>query len=60
MIANPMKEVRIMNTIVVDEELDVRESVHEEYEYIPHEEVVEITHQLIEKHRKAYTALANA
>ena len=46
-----------MNTVLKEEEVEV---IHEEYEYIPHEEVVEITRELIEKHRKAYTALANA
>ena len=59
MIANPMKEGRIMNTIVVDEEFDVREAVHEEYEDMPHEMVVEGTRELINKHMEALLALAN-
>ena len=45
---------------VRDDDLDVQETGHEEYEYITHEEVVEGTRAIIEKHKAALKALANA
>ncbi len=47
-----------MNTVTDEKNFVTQED--EKYEYIPHEEVVEISRLLIEKHREAYEALANA
>lgn len=58
-ITNPLKEEKFMNTVLREEEFDVLEAVHEEYENMPHEKVVEGTRDLIEKHMEALTALAN-
>ena len=60
MIANPVKEGESMN-VAVEEKLSEVEAVgHEEYEDADFEEVMRLSSRLIEQHREAYTALANA
>lgn len=54
-----LKEENFMNAILEEKDFDVRETVHEEYEDMPHEKVVEGTSYLIAKHIEALTALAN-
>ena len=54
-----MKEEKFMNAVLKEEEFDVREAVHEDYEDMPHEMVVEGTRELINKHMEALLALAN-
>ena len=49
-----------MNAVLKEEYFDVQDRGHEEYEYITHEEVVEGTREIIEKHQAALKALANA
>ncbi len=48
-----------MNAVTEEKEFDVSEAVHEEYENMPHEKVVEGTRSLIDKHMEALRALAN-
>ena len=59
-ITNPIKEEKFMNTVLKEEEFDVLEAAHEEYENADNEEVMKISERLLEKHKEAYTALANA
>ncbi len=59
-IANTVKEENFMNTVLKEEDFDVLEAVHEEYENADNEEVMRISERLLEKHKEAYTALANA
>lgn len=59
MIANRVKEERIMNAVLAEEEFDVLEAVHEEYEDMPHEMVAEGISELIDKHMEALLVLAN-
>ena len=49
-----------MNAVLAEEYIDAQEAGHEEYEYMTHEEVVEGTRYIIEKHKEALKALANA
>ena len=49
-----------MNTVLKEEEFDVLEAAREEYEDADNEEVMKISERLLEKHKEAYTALANA
>ena len=49
-----------MNAVIEEKEFDVREAVHEEYENANDEELMKISERLLEKHKEAYTALANA
>ena len=44
----------------MDAVLDVQGVSHEEYEDADFDEVMRISDRLIEQHREAYTALANA
>ncbi len=44
---------------VLEEKISAEDFTQED-EYISHEEIAKITRDLINKHRKAYTALANA
>ncbi|MBQ7665312.1 MAG: hypothetical protein IJS42_01215 [Synergistaceae bacterium] len=48
-----------MNAVLEEKEFDVLEAVHEEYEDMPHEKVIEGTRALIEQHMEALRALAN-
>ena len=48
-----------MNT-ARDDDFDVQEAGHEEYEYADFDEVMRISDRLIEQHKEAYRALANA
>ena len=45
---------------VLDEQIYTEDFAHEEDEYISHAEIEEMTRDLINKHREAYEALANA
>ena len=49
-----------MNAVLEEKEFDVREAVYEEYENANDEELMKISERLLEKHKEAYTALANA
>ena len=49
-----------MNVVLEEKDFDVREAVHEEYENANNDEVMKISERLLEKHKEAYTALANA
>ena len=49
-----------MNAVLDEKYVDVQDMEQEKYEYIPHEEVVKLSRMMIEKHREAYMALANA
>lgn len=49
-----------MNAILEEKDFDVCETLHEEYENANNEEVMKISERLLEKHKEAYTALANA
>ena len=49
-----------MNAIIEEKEFDVREAVHEEYENANDEELMKISERLLNKHKEAYMALANA
>lgn len=48
-----------MNAVLEEKKFDVNEAVHEEYEDMPHEKVIEGTRALIEQHMEALRALAN-
>ncbi|MBQ3586353.1 MAG: hypothetical protein IJQ08_02175 [Synergistaceae bacterium] len=49
-----------MNAVIEEKEFDVREAVHEEYENANDEELMKISERLLNKHKEAYMALANA
>ncbi len=49
-----------MNAVLKEKDFYVREPLHEEYENADNEEVMRISERLLEKHKEAYTALANA
>ena len=49
-----------MNAVLDEKYVDVQDMEQEKYEYIPHEEIVEVTRYLLDKHREAFIALANA
>lgn len=49
-----------MNAVIEEKEFDVREAVHEEYENANDEELMKISERLLNKHKEAYIALANA
>lgn len=49
-----------MNAVLEEKDFDVRETLHEEYENANNKEVMKISERLLEKHKEAYTALANA
>ena len=49
-----------MNAVLEEKEFDVREAVHEEYENANDEELMKISERLLNKHKEAYMALANA
>ena len=48
-----------MNT-ARDDDFDVQEAGHEEYEYMTHEEVMRLSERIMEQHKEALIALANA
>ncbi len=49
-----------MNAVLEEKNFDVLEAAREEYEDADNEEVMKISERLLEKHKEAYTALANA
>ncbi|MBQ9596145.1 MAG: hypothetical protein IJR35_09825 [Synergistaceae bacterium] len=50
-----------MNTAVMEKfDSDVQESAQVKYKVVDDEELRKVSRRLIEKHRKAYEALANA
>ena len=49
-----------MNVVLKEKDFDVHETLHEEYENANNDEVMKISERLLEKHKEAYTALANA
>ena len=49
-----------MNAVLEEKYIDVQEVSREKYEYADFDEVMRISDRLIEQHREAYTALANA
>ena len=49
-----------MDAVLDERYIDVQKMPREKYEDITHAEVAEGIHELIEKHREALTALANA
>lgn len=55
-----IKEENFMNAVLEEKDFDVCETLHEEYENANNEEVMKISERLLEKHKEAYTALANA
>ena len=55
-----LKEENFMNVVLKEKDFDVHETLHEEYENANNDEVMKISERLLEKHKEAYTALANA
>ncbi len=49
-----------MNAAVEEKVFCLQNNNHEEYEYANDEEVMKISRRILEKHREAYIALANA
>lgn len=48
-----------MNT-VLEEKADIEDFAQEEYTPADHDEVMRVSERLLNQHREAYTALANA
>ena len=49
-----------MNIVLEQKTFCLQNNNHEEYEYANDEEVIKISRRILEKHREAYIALANA
>ncbi len=49
-----------MNAVTEENDFDVLGIVHDKYENADNEEVMRISERLLEKHKEAYTVLANA
>lgn len=60
MIANLAKEGESMNAVLEEGQAEIKALTHEEYEEADFDEVMRVSSRLIEQHREAYTALANA
>ncbi len=60
MIANPVRESERMNAAADERRVDVEAFTHEEYEDADFEEVMRLSRRIIEQHREAFMALANA
>ena len=54
------KEEETMNDVLEEKAFNVDVKAEKDDEYVPHEEIEEVTHYLLEKHKKAFIALANA
>ena len=60
MIANSVKEGESMNVAFEERQVEIDAFTHEEYEDADFEEVMRLSGRIIEQHREAFMALANA